>query len=196
MSWAKDEWKDGLTGNVLKNITELERHNERLLKDNKQRQFQLDSLDATLQKQKKLTEEERSQSASLKRDIQSLTESCQELERNRQKSLHELQTKDSRISILEGQLGKVKQTLETESAKTAHIKAEFEKLHCEHNQDIRKFEKQTAEFGKLQEASNIQRRHLQGKAFFWLVPFTYRQFKIYCSNSTILDVILASKLRL
>ena len=164
MSWAKDEWKDGLAPTVLKKITDLEKHNEKLLKEGKQRQFQLDSLDATLQKQKKLTDEEKGRNSSLKREIQTLTESCEDLERTRQKFLHESQTKDSRISILEGQLSKTKQNLESESNKAAQIKVQLEKLHREHDQELRKAEKHHADLSKLQEANNMHRTQLKGKA--------------------------------
>ena len=101
MSWAKDEWKDGLSAFVLNKVTEIEKQNDRLVKESKQKQFQLESLEAALQKQKRLTDEAKTQTSVQKRELQTLAESCQELERNRQKAVHELQTKEALVSCLE-----------------------------------------------------------------------------------------------
>ena len=102
MSWAKDEWKNGLSAFVLNKVTEIEKQNERLLKESKQKQFQLESLEAAFQKQKRLTDEAKTQNSAQKRELQTTSESCQELERNWQKALHELQTKEALVSCLEG----------------------------------------------------------------------------------------------
>ena len=47
-----EEWKDGLPGKALQKIQEMESQLDKLKKDRNQKQFQLDSLEATLQKQK------------------------------------------------------------------------------------------------------------------------------------------------
>lgn len=52
MSWAVEEWKDGLPGRALQKIQEMEVHLDKLKKERTQKQFQLDSLEAALQKQK------------------------------------------------------------------------------------------------------------------------------------------------
>lgn len=52
MSWALEEWKEGLPSRALQKIQELEGQLEKLKKEKQQRQFQLDSLEAALQKQK------------------------------------------------------------------------------------------------------------------------------------------------
>lgn len=52
MSWAVEEWKDGLPGKALQKIQEMEGQLDKLKKEKTQKQFQLDSLEATLQKQK------------------------------------------------------------------------------------------------------------------------------------------------
>lgn len=52
MSWAVEEWKDGLPGKALQKIQEMEGQLDKLKKERNQKQFQLDSLEAALQKQK------------------------------------------------------------------------------------------------------------------------------------------------
>lgn len=52
MSWAVEEWKDGLSGKALQKIQEIEVQLDKLKKERTQKQFQLDSLEAALQKQK------------------------------------------------------------------------------------------------------------------------------------------------
>ncbi|KAM7336695.1 hypothetical protein ACRRTK_005188 [Alexandromys fortis] len=52
MSWALEEWKEGLPSRALQKIQELEGQLDKLKKEKQQRQFQLDSLEAALQKQK------------------------------------------------------------------------------------------------------------------------------------------------
>ena len=165
MSWAKDEWKDGLSVYVLQHITELEQQNERTVKENKQKLFQLESCTAALEKQKRLTEEEKGKHSNLKREIQSLTETCDEAERNRQKLLHEIQQKDGKLSCIEGQLNRMKQSLDNETNKAAHLKIELEKIQHEHTQSLNKYEKQSAELSKVQEHISFQRKQLEGKVY-------------------------------
>lgn len=52
MSWVVEEWKEGLSTRVLHKIQDLESQLEKLKKERQQRQFQLESLEAALQKQK------------------------------------------------------------------------------------------------------------------------------------------------
>lgn len=52
MSWAVEEWKDGLPGKALQKIQEMEVQLDKLKKEKTQKQFQLESLEAALQKQK------------------------------------------------------------------------------------------------------------------------------------------------
>lgn len=52
MSWAVEEWKEGLCPRVLQKIHELESQVGKLKKERQQRQFQLESLEAALEKQK------------------------------------------------------------------------------------------------------------------------------------------------
>lgn len=52
MSWAVEEWKEGLSPRVLQKIHELESQVDKLKKERQQRQYQLETLEAALQKQK------------------------------------------------------------------------------------------------------------------------------------------------
>lgn len=45
MSWAADEWKDGLPARALQKINQIETQFERLKKERDQKQFQLDSVE-------------------------------------------------------------------------------------------------------------------------------------------------------
>lgn len=52
MSWAVEEWKEGLSPRVLQKIHELESQVDKLKKERQQKQYQLETLEAALQKQK------------------------------------------------------------------------------------------------------------------------------------------------
>lgn len=52
MSWALEEWKEGLPTRALQKIEELEGQLDKLKKGRQQAQFQLETLEAALQKQK------------------------------------------------------------------------------------------------------------------------------------------------
>ena len=162
MSWARDEWKQELPANALKNVYELEQRCETLQKDNKLKQFQFESLQAALDKQKKLTEEEKSNHLALKKEISSWTESCRELEQNREKTLHDLNAKEAHIRCLDGKLSRCQHNLETETAKGMQLKSDLEHLQYDHNQIITKFEKQSADFSKAKEANGLLQRQLSG----------------------------------
>lgn len=47
---------------------------------------------------------EKSEASALKRENQSLVESCENLEKTRQKLAHDIQTKEQQVNYLEGQL--------------------------------------------------------------------------------------------
>lgn len=51
MSWAEDDWMLGLSGRVQQKVKELQIHQERLCRENKQKQLQLDNINITLEKQ-------------------------------------------------------------------------------------------------------------------------------------------------
>uniref|UniRef100_A0A3Q3SWW1 Centromere protein Cenp-F N-terminal domain-containing protein n=1 Tax=Mastacembelus armatus TaxID=205130 RepID=A0A3Q3SWW1_9TELE len=51
MSWAEEDWTVGLSGRVLQKVKELQVHQERLSRENKQKQLQLDNIHTNLEKQ-------------------------------------------------------------------------------------------------------------------------------------------------
>lgn len=163
MSWAKEEWKQELSANALNKVYDLEQRYETLQKDSKQKQFQLDSLQAALAKQKKLTEDEKANASSMKKENHSLSETLQELERNREKILHDLNAKEGQIRCLEGKFARCQQQLDGENAKGVQLKNELDHLQYEHNRTVSKLEKQTADFNKAKEATSLLQRQLAGK---------------------------------
>ncbi|XP_055000723.1 centromere protein F [Sorex araneus] len=127
MSWALEEWKEGLPWRALQKVQELEGQLDKLKKERQQRQFQLESLEAALQKQKQKVESEKSEGASLKRENQSLVEACEGLERAKQKVAHELQLKEAQLSFQEGQLSTSKKQIERLEQELKRCRAELEK---------------------------------------------------------------------
>ncbi len=144
MSWAVEEWKDGLPGKALQKIQEIEGQLDKLKKERQQKQFQLDSIEATLQKQKQKVsylrntgvdflfsilmnavnfascvyyiclqmDSEKSEASAIKRENQSLVESCESLEKTKQKLTHDIQTKEQQVNYLEGQLNLSKKQID------------------------------------------------------------------------------------
>ncbi|XP_070597285.1 centromere protein F [Erythrolamprus reginae] len=127
MSWVVEEWKEGLSTRVLQKIHDLESQVEKFKKERQQRQFQLESLEAALEKQKQKVDKEKNEGATLKRENQNLMEVCDNLEKNRQKLFHELQTKESQINFQEGQLVSSKKQVESLEQDLKRYKSELEK---------------------------------------------------------------------
>ncbi|KFP58631.1 Centromere protein F [Cariama cristata] len=101
MSWAVEEWKEGLSPRVLQKIHELESQVDKLKKELQQRQFQLE---AALERQKRKVENEKNEAAILKRENKRLMELCDSLEIAKQKISRDLQVKESQVNIQLGQL--------------------------------------------------------------------------------------------
>ena len=150
MSWATDEWKDGLPGRALIKIQEMEKKLDRLCKEQKQRQFQMEQVEASHQKQIRKTEEEKSKYSDLKHENQSLSESCQRIERNREKLQHDIQNKDTHIACLEGKLSHAKQSLDAEINKAARMKTDLERAQMDYSATQTKFVKLGEENGKVE----------------------------------------------
>uniref|UniRef100_A0A3Q2DUC9 Centromere protein Cenp-F N-terminal domain-containing protein n=1 Tax=Cyprinodon variegatus TaxID=28743 RepID=A0A3Q2DUC9_CYPVA len=51
MSWAEEDWTVGLSGRVLQKVKELQVLKDRLSRENKQKQLQLDNTHTSLEKQ-------------------------------------------------------------------------------------------------------------------------------------------------
>uniref|UniRef100_G1RW78 Centromere protein F n=1 Tax=Nomascus leucogenys TaxID=61853 RepID=G1RW78_NOMLE len=127
MSWALEEWKEGLPTRALQKIQELEGQLDKLKKEKQQRQFQLDSLEAVLQKQKQKVENEKTEGTNLKRENQRLMEICESLEKSKQKISHELQVKESQVNFQEGQLNSGKKQIEKLEQELKRCKSELER---------------------------------------------------------------------
>ncbi|XP_040841608.1 centromere protein F [Ochotona curzoniae] len=127
MSWALEEWKEGLSTRALQKIQELEGQLDKLKKEKQQRQFQLETLEAALQKQKQKVENEKSEGTNLKRENQRLMEICENLEKAKQKISHELQVKDSQVNFQEGQLNSSKKQVEKLEQELKRCKSELER---------------------------------------------------------------------
>ncbi|XP_063187042.1 centromere protein F [Chroicocephalus ridibundus] len=127
MSWAVEEWKEGLSPRVLQKIHELESQVDKLKKERQQRQFQLESLEAALHKQKQKVENEKNEAATLKRENQSLMELCDSLEKAKQKISHDLQVKESQVNIQSGQLNSSKKDIERLEQELKRYKCELER---------------------------------------------------------------------
>ncbi|MBN3313186.1 CENPF protein, partial [Atractosteus spatula] len=127
MSWAVEEWKDGLPGKALQKIQEIESQLDKLKKERQQKQFQLETLEAALQKQKQKMEVEKNEVTALKRENQSLVESCDNLEKTRQKVTHELQVKEQQLNYLEGQLAASKKQIEKLEQEIKRNKVELDR---------------------------------------------------------------------
>ncbi|XP_075386458.1 centromere protein F [Tenrec ecaudatus] len=127
MSWVLEEWKEGLPTRALQKIQELEGQLDKLKKERQQRQFQLETLEAALQKQKQKVENEKTEGTNLKRENQSLMEMCENLEKTKQKISHELQAKESQVNFQEGQLNSSKKQIEQLEQELKRYKSELER---------------------------------------------------------------------
>ncbi|XP_060687450.1 centromere protein F [Hemiscyllium ocellatum] len=127
MSWVVEEWKQGLPTKALQKIQEIETQLDKLKKERQQRQFQLESLEAALLKQKQKVENEKTETSALKREHQNLIESCENLEKIRQKISHDLQVKESQVNYLEGQLASNKIRMDKLEQENKRYKSELER---------------------------------------------------------------------
>ena len=70
-----------------------------------------------LQVQKRKVDEEKNQYSGLKRENQTLSETCEDLEKKREKLAHDLQQKENQLSCLDGKFSHTKSQLEAETKK-------------------------------------------------------------------------------
>ncbi|XP_012589651.1 PREDICTED: centromere protein F [Condylura cristata] len=137
MSWALEEWKEGLPTRALQKIQELEGQLDKLKKERQQRQFQLETLEAALQTQKRKVENEKTEGINLKRENQSLVEICESLEKAKQKISHDLQVKESQVNFQEGQLSASRKQIEKLEQELKRCKSELERSQqAVHSADV------------------------------------------------------------
>ncbi|XP_031436037.1 centromere protein F isoform X2 [Clupea harengus] len=139
MSWVVEEWKDGLSGKALQKIQEFESQLDKLKKERQQKQFQLESLEAALQKQKQKFDSEKSEVAAIKRENQSLLESCDNLDKTRLKLTHDLQVKEQQVNFLEGQLATSRKQIERLEQELKKHKNDLDKSQISNTSELQPY---------------------------------------------------------
>ncbi|XP_071362910.1 centromere protein F isoform X2 [Trachinotus anak] len=128
MSWAEEDWTVGLSGRVLQKVKELQVHHERLSRENKQKQLQLDNIHTSLEKQTVKYEEVRGELQSVQRELQSVREEAKATVISRERLTQEVQTKQAQVCSLEGQLDASRTLNNKLNQEVKRLEAELEKL--------------------------------------------------------------------
>ncbi|KAF6726588.1 Centromere protein F [Oryzias melastigma] len=128
MSWAEEDWTVGLSGRVLQKVKELQVHKERLFRENKQKQLQLDNIHASLEKQIVKYEEVRGECQCLQRELQSVREEAESAATSRDRLTQELHTKQAQVCSLEGQLDTARTLNNKLTQEVKRLEAELENL--------------------------------------------------------------------
>ncbi|XP_044061055.1 centromere protein F isoform X2 [Siniperca chuatsi] len=128
MSWAEEDWTVGLSGRVLQKVKELQVHQERLSRENKQKQLQLDSIHTSLEKQTTKYEEVRGELQSVQRELQSVRDEAKAAVTSRERLTQELQTKQAQVCSFEGQLDAARTLNNKLTQEVKRLEAELEKL--------------------------------------------------------------------
>ncbi|XP_008302457.1 centromere protein F isoform X2 [Stegastes partitus] len=128
MSWAEEDWTVGLPGRVLQKVKELQIHQERLSRENKQKQLQLDNINTSLEKQTVKYEEVRGELHSLQRELQNVREEAKVAVTGRERLTQEIQTKQAQVCSLEGQLDAARTLGNKLTQEIKRLEAELEKL--------------------------------------------------------------------
>ncbi|XP_008418678.1 centromere protein F [Poecilia reticulata] len=128
MSWAEEDWTVGLSGRVLQKVKELQVFKERLSRENKQKQLQLDNIHTSLEKQTAKYEAVRGELQFVQRDLQSVREEAKAAVTARERLAQELHTKQAQVCSLEGQLDAARNQNNHLSQEIKRLEAELEKL--------------------------------------------------------------------
>ncbi|XP_023263124.1 centromere protein F-like [Seriola lalandi dorsalis] len=128
MSWAEEDWTVGLSGRVLQKVKELQVHQDRLSRENKQKQLQLDNIQTSLEKQTVKYEEVRGELQSAQRELQSVREESKAGVIARERLSQEFQTKQAQVCSLEGQLDASRTLNNKLNQEVKRLEAELEKL--------------------------------------------------------------------
>ncbi|XP_037636203.1 centromere protein F isoform X2 [Sebastes umbrosus] len=128
MSWAEEDWTVGLSGRVLQKVKELQVHQERLSRENKQKQLQLDNIHTSLEKQTGKYEEVRGELHCVQRELQSLQEEAKAAVTSSKRLTQELQTKQAQVCSLEGQVEAARTSNNKLTQDVKRLEAELEKL--------------------------------------------------------------------
>ncbi|XP_041800647.1 centromere protein F isoform X2 [Chelmon rostratus] len=128
MSWAEEDWTVGLSGRVLQKVKEQQIHHERLSRENKQKQLQLDNIHTTLEKQTVKYEEVRGELHSVQRELQRVRDEAKTAVTSRERLTQELQTKQAQVCSFEGQLDAARTLNNRLTHEVKRLEAELEKL--------------------------------------------------------------------
>ncbi|KAM7000008.1 uncharacterized protein LKV04_004982 [Tautogolabrus adspersus] len=128
MSWAEEDWTVGLSGRVLQKVKELQVHQERLSRDYKQKQLQLDNINTSLEKQTVKYEEVRGELQSVHRELQSVRDEAKVAVIIKERLTQELQTKQAQICSFEGQLDAARTHNNKLTQEVKRLEAELEKV--------------------------------------------------------------------
>ncbi|XP_034036763.1 centromere protein F isoform X4 [Thalassophryne amazonica] len=128
MSWAEEDWTVGLSGWVLQKVKDLQVQQERLSRENKQKQLQLDNSQTALQKQTVKYEEVRDELQSVQKELWSAREEAQAGVSTRERLSQELQTKQAQVCALEGQLDTARTLNNKLTQEVKRLEEELEKL--------------------------------------------------------------------
>ncbi|KAF7228347.1 centromere protein F isoform X2 [Nothobranchius furzeri] len=128
MSWAEEDWTVGLSQRVLHKVKELQTHKERLSRENKQKQLQLDNINTNLEKQTVKYEEVRGELHSVQRELQSVQEEAQTAITSKEHLTQELHTRQALVCALEGQLDSARSLNSKLTQEVKRLEAELEKL--------------------------------------------------------------------
>ncbi|KAM6923430.1 uncharacterized protein FYW49_005861 [Xenentodon cancila] len=128
MSWVEEDWTVGLSGRVLQKVKELQVYKERLSRENKQKQLQLDNVNTSLEKQTVKYEEVRGELQSVHRELQSVQEEAKAAVTSRERLTQELHTRQAQVCSLEGQLDAARTLNNKLTQEIKRLEAELEKL--------------------------------------------------------------------
>ncbi|XP_078116583.1 uncharacterized protein LOC144524302 isoform X1 [Sander vitreus] len=128
MSWAEEDWTVGLSGRVLQKVKELQVHQERLSRENKQKQLQLDNINTSLEKQTVKYEEVRGELQCVQRELQSVRQETKAAVTSSDRLTQELQTKQAQVCSLEGQRDAARALNNKLTQEIKRLEAELENL--------------------------------------------------------------------
>lgn len=139
MSWAEEDWTVGLSGRVLQKVKELQLHQDRLSRENKQKQLQLDNINTSLEKQTAKYEEVRGELQFVQRELQSVRDEAKAAVTAKERLTQDLQTKQAQICSFEGQLDAARTLNNKLTQEVKRLEAELEKLQNSRSADTTLF---------------------------------------------------------
>ncbi|KAK9518196.1 hypothetical protein VZT92_023508 [Zoarces viviparus] len=128
MSWAEEDWTVGLSGRVQQKVKELQVHQERLSRENKQKQLQLDNIHTSLEKQTAKYEEVRGELQYLQKELRGVREEAKTAVTSSERLTQELQTKQAQVCSLEGQVDAARTLNNKLALEIKRLEAELENL--------------------------------------------------------------------